>query len=51
MLVVMSAVIQLLNLRNNKHSNKGGYFLKKLWCCVGGRVQQDNLVSSTELIM
>ena len=20
------------------HMNKGGKFLKKLWCCVGGRV-------------
>ena len=29
---------------------KGGKFLKKLWCCVCGRVQQDNLVLSTELI-
>ena len=33
--------------------NKGGTFLKKLWCCVGGStvVLQDNLVLSTELIM
>ena len=30
--------------------NKGGKFLKKLWCCVGGRVKQGNLVLSTELI-
>ena len=29
----------------------GGKFLKKLWCCVGGEVKQDNLVLSTELIM
>ena len=28
----------------------GGKFLKKLWCCVGGRVQQGNLVLSTVLI-
>ena len=30
--------------------NKGGKFLEKLWCCVGGRVSQSNLVLSTELI-
>ena len=30
---------------------EGGKFLKKLWCCVSGRVQQGNLVLSTELIM
>ena len=29
--------------------DKGGKFLEKLWCCVGGRVQQGNLVLSTEL--
>ena len=29
---------------------KGGKFLKKLWCCVGGSIQ-DNLVLSTELTM
>ena len=29
---------------------EGGKFLKKLWCCVSGRVQQGNLVLSTELI-
>ena len=23
---------------SNTISNKGGRFLKKLWCCVGGRV-------------
>ena len=28
---------------------KGSEFLNKLWCCVSGRVQQDNLVLSTEL--
>ena len=33
-----------------KQTNKGGKFLKKLWCCVGG-VLQDNLVLSTELTM
>ena len=32
------------------HKNTGGKFLKKLWCCVGGRVKQGNLVLSTELI-
>ena len=35
--------------RINKHwklMNKGGKFLKELWCCVGGRV---NLVLKTEL--
>ena len=31
-------------------TNKGGKFLKKLWCCVGGS-KQDNLVLSTELTM
>ena len=30
--------------------NKGGKFLKKLWCCLSGRVYQDNLVLSIELI-
>ena len=30
--------------------NKGGNFLKKLWCCIGKRVYQGNLVLSTELI-
>ena len=30
--------------------NKGGKFLKKLWCCVSRRVQHGNLVLSTELI-
>ena len=30
--------------------NKGGKFLEKLWCLLGGRVQQGNLVLSTELI-
>ena len=30
--------------------NKGGKFLKKLWCSVGGRVEQGNFVLSTELI-
>ena len=29
---------------------EGGKFLKKLWRCVSGRVQQGNLVLSTELI-
>ena len=29
---------------------EGGKFLKKLWCCVSGRVQQGSLVLSTELI-
>ena len=24
----------------SKTMNKGGKFLKKLWCCVGGRVEQ-----------
>ena len=31
-------------------SKKGGKFLKKLWCCVGGRVEQGNSVLSTDLI-
>ena len=26
-----------------------GMFLKKLWCCIVGRVQQDYLVLSTDL--
>ena len=30
--------------------NKGGKFLKKLWCCVCGRVKHGNLVLSTKLI-
>ena len=29
---------------------EGGKFLKKLWCCVSGRVQQGNMVLLTELI-
>ena len=33
------------------HKDKGGKFLKRLWCCIGERVQQGNLVLSTELIM
>ena len=32
----------------NLQINKGGKFLKKLWCCVGGELQ-DDLVSSTAL--
>ena len=32
--------------------NKGGKFLKKLWCCVGGEYYtRDNFVLSTGLIM
>ena len=31
--------------------NKAGKFLKKLWGCVGGTVQQGSLALSTELIM
>ena len=31
-------------------TNEGGKFLKKLWCCVGGRKQQGNLPLATELI-
>jgi len=30
---------------------QGGYFLKKLWCCVGGDVEHKILDLSTELIM
>ena len=30
--------------------HKGGKFLKKLWCCVGVGIEQDNLVSFIELI-
>ena len=30
--------------------NQWSKFLKKLWCCVGGRVQQGNLVLLTELL-
>ena len=30
--------------------SKGGKFLKKLWCYIGRRVQQGNLLLSTELI-
>ena len=29
---------------------KGGKFIKELWCCISGRIQQGNLVLSTELI-
>ena len=29
---------------------RGGTFLKEFWCCVDGRVPQDNLVLATELI-
>ena len=36
-------------IESSSTSNEGGKFLKKLWCCVGGRVQQGNLVLSTEL--
>ena len=31
--------------------SKGCTFLKKLWYCIGERVQQGNLVLLTELIM
>ena len=31
-------------------SNQGGKFLRKLWCCVGGRIYKRNLILSTELI-
>ena len=31
--------------------HKGGKFLKKLWCSFSGRVEQGNLILSTELIM
>ena len=31
-------------------TNEGDKFLKKLWCCVGGRKQQGNLLLATELI-
>ena len=34
----------------NPQMNKVGKFLKKLWCCVGGRAEQGNLELSTELI-
>ena len=30
--------------------NEGGYFLKKLWCCVGGDVKNKILDLSIELI-
>ena len=30
--------------------NKGGKFLKKLWCCLGGGVYQDNLLLSIKLL-
>ena len=40
-----------LSLNNLHILELGGKFLKKMWCCVGGGVYQDNLVSSTELIM
>ena len=33
-----------------KLMHKGGTFLKKLWCCVGGRVWQGDLVLSIQLI-
>ena len=33
-----------------QRNNKRGRFLKKLWCCVGRRVKQVNLLLSTELI-
>ena len=33
-----------------KLMHKGGKFLKKLWCCVGGRVCQGDLVLSIQLI-
>ena len=30
--------------------NKGGKFLKKLWCCLSGGVYQDNLLLSIKLL-
>ena len=38
---------EYLNQSNTKLKpimSKGGKFLTKLWCCVGGRVQRGNLV-------
>ena len=39
------------SLKQVSENNKGGKFLKKnwLWCCVGGRVSQGNLVLSYKL--
>ena len=37
--------------QNFREISKGGKFLKKMWCCVGGSKLQGNLVLSTELIM
>ena len=46
-------ILKSLNAKDRKRNKmlKGGKFLKKLWCCVGGGVLQDNLVLSTGLIM
>lgn len=31
--------------------NKVAEFLKKLWCCIGGRFLKDNWILSTELMV
>ena len=42
--ILISAYIKYFALMN-----KGDKFLKKLCCCVGGKVEQGHLVLSTEL--
>ena len=39
-----------LNVLTILQFDKGGKFLRKLWCCVGRRVEQGYLVLSTQLI-
>ena len=34
--------------RFENRMNRGGKFLKKLWCCVGRQICLDNLVLSTD---
>ena len=47
--------VKLLNSANTPDKNEGegavSSVLRKLWCCVGGRFLQNNLVLSTELII
>ena len=53
--VLDKAMVQIvtdqLTISVEKHQNKRGNFLTKLWCCVGGGITSYSLVFSTQLIM
>ena len=46
MIVLVRSLSRAVCFRTNEQR---GMFLKKLWCCIVGRVQQDYLVLSTDL--